>query len=103
AGAVQTNTGSRNSQGQLAQVTDTQGNVITYAYDPFGNLTQTVAGGVTTTVGYDLRGRKTSMADPDMGAWTYYYNALGALIRQTDAKNQTTSMTYDLLSRMTAK
>jgi len=102
-GAVQTKTTTKNSQGQVAQVADTQNNTIAYSYDPFGNLTQTNAGGVITTLGYDLRGRKTSMADPDMGSWTYAYNALGELIRQIDAKNQTVSMAYDLLGRMTTR
>ena len=49
---------------------------------------------------YDLRGRKTAMLDPDMGAWSYRYNALGELVSQTDAKGQTTAMTYDKLGRM---
>ena len=85
------------------RVTDTQSNTVTYAYDPFGNLTSTNAGGVATTLAYDLRGRKTSMTDPDMGTWTYAYNALGELIRQVDAKSQTTSMQYDLLGPMTTR
>lgn len=32
------------------------------------------------------------MTDPDMGAWTYTYDALGQLKSQTDAKAQTTTM-----------
>jgi YD repeat-containing protein len=35
---------------------------------------------------YDIRGNKTKINDPDMGTWTYAYNALGKLISQTDAK-----------------
>jgi YD repeat-containing protein len=35
---------------------------------------------------YDIRGNKIKMNDPDMGTWTYAYNALGKLISQTDAK-----------------
>lgn len=72
-----------------------------YSYDAFGNLVQTTAGSIVTTITYDLRGRKTAMADPDMGSWTYIYNALGELKSQTDAKSQTTTMAYDLLGRMT--
>jgi YD repeat-containing protein len=48
-----------------------------------------VVGGVTTTMEYDIRGNKTKMNDPDMGTWTYSYNALGKLVSQTDAKGQT--------------
>jgi RHS repeat-associated protein len=76
---------------------------VEYTYDHFGNLKTTNAGGVVTTLGYDLRGRKISMTDPDMGAWTYAYNALGELIRQVDAKSQTTTMAYDKLGRMVSR
>jgi len=101
--AVQTKTTKNNSQGQVVQITDTQSNTVTYSYDPFGNLTQTNAAAIITSIAYDIRGRKTSMTDPNMGAWSYHYNALSELIRQTDAKSQTTSMTYDLLSRMVTR
>ena len=50
---------------------------------------------------YNLRGFKTSMNDPDMGVWSYQYSALGELKQQTDAKLQVTTMTYDLLGRLT--
>ncbi len=52
--------------GNLTEVTDTLGNV--------------------TTMVYDALGRKTSMADPDMGAWTYVYDLAGNLTAQTDAR-----------------
>lgn len=79
-----------------------QSKTLTYTYEPFGNLTQTQdALGNATVLGYDLRGRKTGMADPDMGTWTYAYNALGQLVRQVDAKGQTSTLAYDKLGRMT--
>ena len=91
---------------------------LTYKYDPFGNLEeQTVipfeyngsgvrapasnAPTVTTTMVYDLRGRKTSMSDEDKGDWSYTYNAFGELKTQTDANNQVTTMEYDQLGRLT--
>jgi len=74
---------------------------LEYTYDPFGNLIRVNAGGAITTLSYDLRGRKTAISDPDMGTWSSSYNALGDLIRQTDAKSQATTMIYDLLGRMT--
>ena len=40
----------------------------------------------TITNSYDIRGRKIAMNDPDMGAWSYAYNAFGELTSQTDAK-----------------
>jgi YD repeat-containing protein len=66
----------------------------------YGNLLTTSASGVTTTMSYDVRGRKTGMVDPDMGTWSYHYNAFGELVSQTDAKNQTTTMSYDALGRL---
>lgn len=54
----------------------------------------------TSSIHYDLAGRKTSMSDADLGSWRYDYNALGQLTRQTDARNQTSCLYYDSLGRM---
>lgn len=43
------------------------------------------------------------MNDPNMGPWSYKYNALGELTSQTDAKSQTVTMVYDALGRMTSR
>ncbi|MDI1250719.1 MAG: FG-GAP-like repeat-containing protein [Lacunisphaera sp.] len=59
---------------------------VGYTYDALGNLTQTDAAEVITTLTYDLRGRKVSMTDADMGTWRYRYNIFGELIWQRDAK-----------------
>ncbi len=104
AAVTQSKTTTKNSQGQVVQVKDTQNNTLAYTYDEFGNLkTTTDALGNVTTLSYDLRGRKFQMVDPDMGTWNYFYNALSELIRQTDAKTQTATMVYDLLGRMTSR
>jgi RHS repeat-associated protein len=76
---------------------------VLYYYDALGNLTSTSADGVTTSLGYDGRGRKTSMTDADMGAWQYRYNVFGELIWQKDAKGQIVTMVYDALGRMTSR
>jgi len=99
-----------NNLGEKVTVTDTLGGVISYGYDVQGNLTSTTVTGsvqasgvpsaITTVIGYDDLGRKTSMNDPDKGSWSYGYNVYGELISQTDAKSQTTTMTYDKLGRM---
>jgi len=100
----QTRTTLKNSQGQTVTVTDAQNKTLSYRYDPFGNLTQTIDTlGNTTVLSYDARGRKTGMNDPDTGIWSYAYNALGEFIRQTDAKGQTTTLAYDQLGRMTSR
>ena len=94
----------KNSQGQTATITDAQNQTVSYSYDPFGNLLNTVdPAGNTNTLTYDKRGSKETMSDPDMGYWTYFYNALGELVRQVDAKSKTTIMVYDKLGRMTSR
>jgi YD repeat-containing protein len=76
----------------------------TYQYDPLGNLLHTtdISNNVTSMV-YDPLSRKTSMTDPDMGAWSYVYDDNGNLTYQTDAKGQTINFTYDKLNRVTQK
>ena len=87
--------------GRLVKVTDPLGNATTYVRDALGNLVKTTdASGNVTTLAYDLRGRKTSMDDPDMGRWSYRHDALGKLVSQTDAKGQTARMSYDVLGRL---
>lgn len=48
---------------------------------------------------YDAYGRKTTMTDPDMGAWSYTYDAAGNLISQKDARNNQRCFIYDSLNR----
>jgi len=112
----------KNAQGKVSSVVEEEGAYVTYQYDPVGNLTHTTQGDintgktVTTRMGYDLRGRKIWMQDPDMsgatcnpdlsqfgGCWTYQYNTFGELVGQTDAKGQTVTMGYDALGRMTSR
>ena len=99
-----------NARGELIKTVDDADVETEYSYDPFGNLVKVIAdargSAVTTTNTYDLRGRKTAMTDPDMGSWTYEYNVLGELVKQTNAKDKaantgpTVTMSYDLLGRM---
>jgi YD repeat-containing protein len=92
-----------NALGEAAQVTDdASSNPVTYTdgYTPFGQLaTVTDPNGNKTTYSYDPRGFKTAMNDPDMGAWSYAYNAAGELTKQTDAQHRTTTQSYDALGR----
>ena len=100
---TQTSVRVENALGELVSATDNLAGVTTYSYDPFGNLTETDAAGVVTTMTYDVRGLKLTMDDPDMGDWSYDYNALGELTSQTDAKLQVTAMAYDVLGRMVSR
>ena len=97
----QTKKTTKNAQGLVAEVTDAVGNKVNYSYDAVGNLTQTNAAGSITTLGYNKRGMKTSMIDPAMGSWAYDYNAFGELRWQSDSLSKTTTLTYDVLGRMT--
>lgn len=93
-----------NSQQLLTEVRDALNQPLSYKYTPFGQLAQTIdVKGNTTTIEYDLYGRKTKLVDPDLGTWTYGYNSLGELVRQTDGKQQTTQLEYDLLGRLTKR
>ena len=79
-----------------------------YSYDLLDRLTQVVitpAGGTaaTTTLQYDYLGRRTQIADPDLGTWTYAYDAVGNLVRQQDARGQVVIFRYDALNRLTGK
>ena len=77
----------------------------TYVYDIGDRLTKMIGPGgvVTTTMAYDLLGRKTSMKDPDMGAWSYTYDAAGNVVTQTDARGVVLWFGYDGLKRVTQK
>lgn len=94
----------KNGLGQVVTTTDALQATLRFVHDPFGNLSETVnPHGNRVMIGYDLRGRKISMSDPDMGNWTYRYNVLGELVQQTDAKGQVTTLVYDALGRMTQR
>ncbi len=69
-----------------------------------GRLTTvTDAAGNVTSITYDALGRKIQLTDPDMGTWSYGYNAASNLLTQTDAKGQTVQFTYDALNRVATK
>ncbi len=95
----------QNGIGQNIKTTDHYDTSIEYAYDPFGNLEQTeviIAGetsGVVTTMGYDLLGRQSYLDDPSAGRIDYTYNGLDLMHTSTDAKNQRTEFSYDVLGR----
>ncbi len=74
-------------------------------HDLLGNLTQVrhPNGIGSTTLHYDLGGRKTSMDDPDLGRWTYAHDRQGRLTRQTDARGKTTCLYYDGYGRLRGK
>src|SRR5690606_6511173 len=51
------------------------------------------------TADYDAYGRQTSLNDPDKGPWSYVNNALGNVVKQTDANGNVSRSTFDRLGR----
>jgi RHS repeat-associated protein len=94
--------------GRVATVTQTlagaSGGVITthYEYDTDGNLTTvTDPNGNVTSYVYDDFGQLTSQESPVTGTTAYAYDSAGNLAQMTDANGATTSRVYDALSRVT--
>lgn len=77
------------------------GNTVSYEYDVAGHRTSIVDNqtGHKTYSEYDLLGRRVLSVDPQKGRWTYTYNAVGQLILQTNANNQSSCFVYDALGR----
>ncbi len=76
---------------------------ISYEYYTSGQLKTATRGGEVTTLTYDNAGRKLTMIDPDMGNWSYHYNALGNMDSQTDARGCVLTISYDSLNRPLTK
>jgi RHS repeat-associated protein len=95
----------KNALGKLDSVSDAGGGGVVYTYDSDGNLatTQENSAAVAIEVTYDIRGRKSSTVDPDLGSWTYVFDGFGDLVSQTDAKGQQTTMIHDALGRMISR
>ena len=93
------------SQGRTARITDNAGKDTIYSYDPLGNLESVVGpGAILESMTYDIRGRKKTSSNANMnGSYSYTYNGAGELIGQTDPKGQSTTMSYDVLGRMTSR
>ena len=72
--------------GRTLSVTPPTGPAVTFTYDAVGNMLTASRGNATMSLTYDKAGRKLTMDDPDMGDWSYVYNALGGMTSQTDAR-----------------
>ncbi|GHD29546.1 RHS repeat-associated core domain-containing protein [Parahalioglobus pacificus] len=101
-----------NALGQIIQVTDKAGTLMTFAYDAVGNRV-TVNNAVGTAQAssvqyvYDRLGRLLSQSDPDHGLYTYTYDALGNKLSEVSPKlsanSQSITYQYDQLNRMTSR
>ena len=89
--------------GRTLSITPPTGPAVSFTYDTLGNMLTASRGGATVALSYDTAGRKTQMIDPDMGTWTYSYDALSAMTSQTDARGCVTNLDYDSLGRPLTK
>ena len=97
-----TRTVKTDAAGRNRQIVDALGHSAYYIFDAQDDLTHTIDSyGNVVQQGYDLRGRRNALVDPDMGTWSYGYNAFGEQVSEVDAKQQHTTSTYDLLGRLT--
>ncbi|RXG84820.1 FG-GAP-like repeat-containing protein [Bradyrhizobium zhanjiangense] len=69
--------------------------IVSTVVDDLGNPRKAI-----TAHTYDSVGHRSGTSDPDLGHWTYRYDAFGQLREQTDAQNQTTQLEYDSLGRI---
>ena len=96
------------AQSNLTQVKDAVNGITAYGYRPGregGKLLETVrdAKNQTTTFGYDIVGRLTSVTNALSQPKGFVYDKKGNLTSLTDAKNQTISFEYDPKDRLTVK
>ncbi|MFN0141274.1 MAG: RHS repeat domain-containing protein, partial [Pyrinomonadaceae bacterium] len=89
-----------NDAGQLGTI-DAPTQDTRYAYDGLNNLTTVTQGVQTRTFTYNSLSRLMSATNPESGTIQYGYDGNGNLTQKTDARNITTSYTYDALNRVT--
>ncbi|MCB9748012.1 MAG: RHS repeat protein [Candidatus Omnitrophica bacterium] len=91
---------SYNSEGQIIQTTDPNGNVTQYTYEPItGYLSQIIQdpGGINavTQLTYDTFGYLNLMTDPNNHITDYDYNELGWLVKVTNPLGFVSKYEYD--------
>ncbi|RLJ60744.1 RHS repeat-associated protein [Litoreibacter meonggei] len=78
--------------------------VTAYHFDPLDRLVGVVdPRGATWSYTYNSLGNRVISDDPDLGLWTLEYDDADNLTRQTDAKNQVITFSYDVLNRVSSK
>lgn len=99
-------TSTKNAIGNVITMTETpNGGVagtIDYSYFANGNLKETNYNGTKITIIQDGWGRKTSLADPSAGNYSYEYNALGEMTKET-TPNGTTTYSLNAVGKPTGK
>ena len=99
----------RDTKGRVATLTDASGNVTTYAYDYYSNLTSETGpdpdssgplAAPVTSYAYDSQDRLTSKTDPLGGSTSYTYDVNSNLTSLQDPEGNTTQFAYDGANRL---
>ena len=101
-GAGRSYTKTYDPRGNLLTSSDPSG-TVSYTNNADGKPLTVTAHGSTVTIGYDDRGNRNRLTDPDAGTMTYVHDALGRVISQTDARGNESTFTYDGFGNLTAK
>ena len=95
-----------NELGQVVRVEDADNTPTTYAYDPAGNLKETIVNNnaaTKVTINHDAAGNKLWIQDPAAGRIDYVYNGFGELREQIwqkgTASQKSMRFDYDVLGR----
>jgi RHS repeat-associated protein len=87
----QTKVSTKNAMGNVISMAESPlGGTINYSYFANGNLKESNYNGTKIAITQDGWGRKTSLADPSAGTYTYEYNSLGESTKETTPNGTTT-------------
>lgn len=91
------------TQNYVTEITDPNGNTVSYTYDQVGNQTSITDGrGNKTLYTYNGNNQVTKVIDPKQNVTIYGYDGEGNRIKQTDAKGNVTSYEYTSFNKLAA-
>lgn len=93
----------RDSEGRVTTATYPNGRIETRSYDAAGSVTQVVAGGVTTTMGYDELGLPRTLDVGGLLVRSNVYDSAGRLTKTVDGEGVAITNAYDSWSLVMAR
>ena len=91
----------KNASGNIAVIEDL-GGTVNYQYYGNGAMKSANYGSHTVSTTIDGWGRKIGLTDPSAGTYTYEYNILGEITKETTPKGETT-YNYDAFGKLLTK